>query len=111
MKRKQPSIAKITRPRLPEIVTRKRLFRLLDANRGVPVTWISGPAGSGKPTLVASWLDARNLSCIWYQVEEGDADFASFFYYLGLAAKQAAPRYKRPLPLLTPEYALGVPTF
>jgi hypothetical protein len=44
-------------------------------------------------------------------VDEGDADIASFFYYLGLAGKKAAPRIKRPLPLLTPEYGLGIPTF
>ena len=44
-------------------------------------------------------------------MDEGDADLATFFYYLGLAAKNAAPRYRKPLPLLTPEYLLGVPVF
>ncbi len=88
-----------------------RLFRLLDTGRDRAVVWISGPAGSGKTTLVASYLDARKLPCIWYQVDEGDADIATFFYYMGLAAKKAAPRKKKPLPLLTPEYLMGVPTF
>lgn len=103
--------AKITRPTLSGVVQRNRLFNLLDARRGKPITWISAPGGSGKSTLVASYLDARKLPCIWYQCDEGDADLATFFYYMGLAAKKAAPRFRKPLPLLTPEYLAGIPTF
>ena len=44
-------------------------------------------------------------------MDEGDADIASFFYYMGLAAKKSAPRRKKILPLFTPEYALGLPVF
>jgi LuxR family maltose regulon positive regulatory protein len=44
-------------------------------------------------------------------VDAGDKDPATFFYYMGLGAKRAAPRYRKPLPLLTPEYLLGLPTF
>ena len=32
-------------------------------------------------------------------------------YYLGMAAKKAAPRRRIALPLLTPEYLQGIPTF
>ncbi len=111
MKLKHAGISKITRPRLPVIIHRKRLFRILDTST-TPVKWISGPAGSGKTTLIASWLDARRLPCLWYHLDEGDNDVATFFYYLGLAAKKAAPHYKTPLPLLTMEYLRGgVPAF
>jgi hypothetical protein len=41
----------------------------------------------------------------------GDGDIASFFYYMGIALKKAAPRYKKPLPVLTPEYLGDIPTF
>jgi ATP/maltotriose-dependent transcriptional regulator MalT/DNA-binding SARP family transcriptional activator len=109
--RRNPSLAKITRPHLPEIVARERLFQLLDNNRQYPVVWITGLAGAGKTTLAASYLQARQIPSIWYQIDEGDADPATFFYYLGLAAKKAAPQYRRSLPLLTPEYALGTQTF
>ncbi len=103
--------AKITRPSLADVARRERLFRLLDAGMQRPVAWVSAGAGSGKTTLVASYLDAQRLPCIWYQCDEGDADLATFFYYMGLAARKAAPRRKVHLPLLTPEYLSGVSAF
>jgi ATP/maltotriose-dependent transcriptional regulator MalT len=76
-----------------------------------PVIWISGPPGCGKTTLASSYIEARKLPCLWYQVDEGDSDPATFFYYLGQAAKMASPRKKKALPLLTPEYLQDVATF
>lgn len=106
-----PSLAKISRPSPSGVFPRHRLFRLLDHSRAQPITWITGPPGSGKTTLVTSYLDAREIPSLWYQIDEGDADIASFFYYLGLAAKKTAPRKKEPLFLLTPEYLQDIPTF
>jgi LuxR family transcriptional regulator, maltose regulon positive regulatory protein len=105
------TFAKITRPIAAEIFPRKRLYRLLDQSRLKPATFVSGPPGSGKTSLVAGYIRDRKLPCLWYQMDEGDADPATFFYFMGLAAKKAAPRYKTPLPLFTPEYGFGVPTF
>ena len=106
-----PTLAKLSCPSQADVVQRERLFSLIDKGRKRPITWVSSPAGSGKTTLVASWFDSRKNRSFWYQVDEGDGDLATFFYYMGLAAKKAAPRYKKPLPLLTPEYLLGIPTF
>jgi two-component SAPR family response regulator len=105
------NIAKITKPNTVAVVSRKRLFNRLNKGIKKPLLWLSAPAGSGKTTLVSSYLDNSKLPCIWYQIDEGDSDLATFFYYMGLAAKKAAPRYRKPLPLLTPEYMLGIPTF
>jgi LuxR family transcriptional regulator, maltose regulon positive regulatory protein len=105
------TFAKITRPSPAGVFPRERLFDRLDQARTRPVIYITAPAGSGKTSLVTSYLKDRKLPCLWYQVDEGDADLAAFFYYLGLATKKAAPRYKRPLPLFTPEYGFGVSTF
>ena len=85
-------VAKITRPVLPGTYPRKRLYRLLDQARKVPITWVSGPPGCGKTTTVSGYVEARRLRGIWYQVDEGDGDPATFFYYLGLAGRKAAPR-------------------
>src|SRR4030042_7014548 len=104
-------MSKITRPILTEVLPRKRLFNLLDRMRKQPVIWVSGPPGCGKTTLVTSYLEARKIPCLWYQVDKADADPATFFYYLGQAAKNAAPRKRKPLPLLTREYLQGIPTF
>jgi LuxR family transcriptional regulator, maltose regulon positive regulatory protein len=109
--KRAPPIAKITHPKSSGLLQRERLFRLLDECGGAPVTWISAPAGSGKTTLVASYLADRKLKSIWYRVDEGDGDIAAFFYYMGLAAKKATPRKRSPLPLLTPEYLMGIETF
>jgi LuxR family maltose regulon positive regulatory protein len=75
------------------------------------VLWVTGPAGSGKTSLLANYIDESKLPCLWYNIDETDADIAAFFYYLGRAAQAAAPRRRKPLPLLTPEYMPGLPTF
>ncbi|MBM4333231.1 MAG: hypothetical protein FJ117_18770 [Deltaproteobacteria bacterium] len=104
-------MSKVTPPILTGIYPRKRLFARLDRMRKQPVIWVCGPPGCGKTTLVSSYLDARKLPCLWYQIDEGDADPATFYYYLGMGARAAAPQKKKPLPLLTPEYQQGIPTF
>ncbi len=101
------ALAKTTCPTRAGILVRPRLVRRLDLARKNPVTWVWAPPGAGKTTLVASYLAARKTHGLWYQVDEGDADVATFFYYLGLAA----PRRRRPLPLLTSEYRQGVGVF
>ncbi|MBX3306641.1 MAG: hypothetical protein KF751_11390 [Nitrospira sp.] len=109
--RKAIGLAKLTPPSLPVVLKRPRLFRLLDKARKHPVTWIMAPAGSGKTTLVASYIKSRRLPVLWYRLDESDADPSSFFHFLALSAKALAPRVRIPLPVLTPEYALGLPTF
>ncbi len=105
------SPAKISAPSIGDWLPRERLFRWLDENRErYRVIWVSAPAGSGKTYLIASYLAARELSGLWYQVDEGDADAASFVYFLGQAAERVgAPG--APLPLLMPEYAQGLSRF
>ncbi len=108
---RQSHLAKLTPPRLPTIVERPRLYRLLDRARKRPIVWINAPPGFGKTTLVTSYLRTRKLRSLWYQLDEGDGDLATFFHYLGLAVREAVPRVKKPLPHLTPEYLKGLSTF
>ena len=92
--------AKLSRPSAAGLAARERLFVLLDRFRRRPITWIEGPPGAGKTSLVSSWVEARGLRCLWYQIDAGDADPATFFHYL----RQAVPPGATPLPPLTPEY-------
>jgi len=99
-----PELAKLSRPRIYRVSPRERLFRLLDERREHPVVWLSGAPGAGKTVLVASYLEARKLAAIWYHVDPGDTDPATFFYYLGLAGSRLGGKKARALPLFTDEY-------
>ena len=84
----QPALpAKLTRPAASGLVPRERLFTRLDQAIGNKVVWITGPGGAGKTSLVSSFVAARGLDCIWYQVDASDADLASVVHYLRLVAR------------------------
>ncbi|MFB3083040.1 MAG: hypothetical protein ACE1Z4_06240, partial [Gammaproteobacteria bacterium] len=76
-----------------------------------PVIWVTGPPGSGKTTLIASYIDSKNLRCTWYQIDHGDSDVATFFYYMGLATADQIDAKTKRLPLFTPEYQRDLTTF
>ena len=103
--------AKLTRPRLAKNYCRTRLIEMLDHAFVASAVWLGAPPGTGKTSLAASWLEVRQRQCLWYQVDNGDADLATFFHYLGLAARHIAPRHKKALPALTSEYLQGLETF
>lgn len=105
------SAAKISRPKVSGVYPRMRVFTELDGLAGAPISWISSPPGAGKTTLISHYLEERGLNTLWYQVDEDDSDPSTFFYYLGLAGRHATPKKRKELPLLTPEYQLGIPTF
>lgn len=96
---------------MTDIVPRERLFRLLDSARQRPVIWVDGPGGAGKSSLVASYIDSRKLSCLWYQVDRGDQDIATLFHYLRMALGHARFAHPATLPSLTPEYQSRLETF
>jgi len=103
--------AKITRPKLPEVLQRRRLFRLLKTQLKNASLWVEGPAGYGKTTLVNSYLEAQGIPCLWYRFDERDGEISNFFYYLSKAAEAVAAGEDQALSLLTPEYLLDIPTF
>jgi LuxR family transcriptional regulator, maltose regulon positive regulatory protein len=108
---RRAGLAKITHPLVRGVLLRKRLFTALGRARKKPTICTCGPAGSGKTTLVASYLDTRKLPSLWHREDERDADIAAFFYYMGFAGKTGVSRSRKVLPLLTFEYLMGINTF
>ncbi len=103
--------AKLTAPALARVHPRTRLYRRLDEQRDCPVIWITAPAGAGKTTLVAAYLAARRIRPLWYRLDAGDGDPASFFHYLGEGLKRRNGARRRMLPVLAPEYQNGLAAF
>ncbi|HEX8782972.1 MAG TPA: hypothetical protein VF764_06360, partial [Steroidobacteraceae bacterium] len=103
-------LAKLTRPATAATYSRTRLFEELDKTDAAPVVWVVGPPGSGKTTLIADYTATRRLPSLWYQVDRGDADIASFFFYLAQAV-QAERRGGKPLPQFESAYAANVEVF
>lgn len=73
----------------PELVARTRLIHQLDQGMYRTLTLVSAPAGFGKTTLVAEWVDRfhtekqRNSEiCVaWFSIDEADNDFNRFLTY------------------------------
>ena len=104
--------AKLTRPHLYGAVARGRLFsKIDDARTHRQAVFVVGPPGAGKTTLVASWLDARGIHGIWYQITPDDADIATFFHYLAEAARPFLRTGAQFLPAPTPERLQDVVAF
>ncbi len=103
---------KLVRPTTTGALARTRLFSLVDKSlRRRPIAWIVGPPGAGKTVLAATYLEHRGLANLWYRLDGGDNDPASFFYFLGLAAAKLSRARRPPLPLAMPEYALDLSGF
>jgi DNA-binding SARP family transcriptional activator len=66
------------------------------------ICWIAAPAGYGKSTAMRDYLQKNPTTHLWYRVDEGDQDVASFYHRIGnlLPARAASE-----LPVFGPEYA------
>ena len=104
-------IPKLLPPKTNNVYRRARLHDMLDDKEDQRIIWVTSPAGSGKTTFIANYLEEQQLASIWYQVDEGDGDVAAFFYYLGMAERNASAEKYKALPNLTAEYQLGISVF
>lgn len=81
-------------PSRDTLVRRQRLFDALERGARGPVTLVSGPAGSGKTLLVASWLSVAPIPgpVVWVSVQRDERDASRFWRPVveGLQAAGAA---------------------
>ncbi|SCF44331.1 helix-turn-helix transcriptional regulator [Micromonospora mirobrigensis] len=87
-----PLLASRLAPAAPPepVLLRPRLLAGLDAGTAGPVTVVTGPAGWGKTTLLASWARAaaEDRAPAWVSVEVGDTG-ERFWAYLAAALRGA----------------------
>jgi len=113
LKKRFTSIPKLTQPKLYGALPRERIFDQLDTLRAHPVIWLSAAPGAGKSTLIASYVEVRGVSTLWFQLDSADNDPATFFHYLAIATQAfLSKRTRKRLPRhLTPEDLGDVPGF
>lgn len=102
--------AKVSPPRVFGATLRERLFRRLDGLAERPCVWVTSPAGAGKSTLAATYLEARGVPALWMRIDAADDDLPTFFFSLAEGARTwIGPQTG--LPLLTAEFASDVHGF
>lgn len=71
----------VPRPR-PDSIPRPRLLEWLEANADKRLTLLSAPAGYGKTTLLADFINASSFPFAWYTLDAQDSDPTVFLTYL-----------------------------
>lgn len=77
----------------PELFPRPRLLEWLDSNADKRLTLLSAPAGYGKTTLLADFINASDSAFAWYTLDAQDSDPTVFLTYLieSLRSMKRAP--------------------
>lgn len=71
----------VPRPR-PDFLPRPRLLEWLESNADKRLTLLSAPAGYGKTTLLAHFIEAASLPYAWFTLDTQDSDPTVFLTYL-----------------------------
>ncbi len=83
--------AKLSRPQVRgDWVERDRLLDQLDEAVTRPLTLLAAPAGFGKTTILAQWLDRRGSGkACWVSLDAGDNDPARLWSHMVIALERA----------------------
>ena len=88
----------------PNRVPRPRLVARLSQGLTGKLTLVSAPAGFGKTTLVADWLQQAGWPFTWLSLDEGDNEPTRFLSHLGAALGRIHDGWSQPV-----EMALRAP--
>ena len=75
----------------PQAITRSRLFEQLEAGRGRRLSLVACPAGFGKSTLLAAWLESRERPSAWVTLDGADNDAVVLWSHVIEALRRACP--------------------
>jgi LuxR family maltose regulon positive regulatory protein len=93
-----PLATKLFVPQLrPDRVPRPRLVAQLNRGLTGKLTLVSAPAGFGKTTLVADWLQQGGRPFTWLSLDEGDNEPTRFLTYLGAALARIHDDWSQPV--------------
>lgn len=83
----------------PDLVPRPRLVERLNEGLclGRPLTLVSAPAGYGKTTLIAQWLQTVDRPVTWLSLDESENDISRFLSYLVAALQGIHDGIGRPV--------------
>ncbi len=85
-------LTKLYKPRAVSAwIPRPRLMEALDAGLSRKLILVDAPAGYGKTTLLAQWLDAQSICSAWLSLDEADNDIGTFLSYLAQAVRTVYP--------------------
>ena len=82
----------------PGAVPRPRLVDVLDRGTSATLTLVSAPAGFGKTTLLAQWLERRahrdpgRPSVAWLSLDAGDNEPGTYWSYVVTALRMVSPQ-------------------
>ena len=87
---------KLNRPRVvSDRVERPRLLGKLNQGLERKLTLVAAPAGYGKSTLVAEWLETCDRPNAWVSLDENDSDLVIYLNYFIAAVQSIFPKTGR----------------
>ena len=78
-------------PIIQDLLPRPGLVERLGKERHIALSLVSAPAGYGKSTLIASWLETRARPSVWLTLDEEDNDPVVFLTYVIAAIQSKFP--------------------
>jgi len=101
------NIAKITPPRLIQVLDRPRLIQRLEQNQDKKLILILGQAAQGKSTLAASYAQRTKIPSAWINLSPDEADPVNFFHVLVQACHHALPQVDLTALFNYPAFSMG----